>query len=191
MREIEVAKPLVTFLWFFIATFVLAAIGAEFPPVRQHVGDILQEQIAGKTIIAFSGFAVFAAFGCAIRNLVMPSQYGRTIDYLIIDPTNFMVTLAFVAAAVNWGITLSSYILFPLIVRGDVFKFAVKSSTEISGIALVLGLSVLALHHRPAEPKTKDPFGTPGKSAFWVVFGACALFLAAFVITLVVQMFNS
>ncbi|WP_146256402.1 hypothetical protein [Stenotrophomonas maltophilia] len=191
MREIEVAKPLATFLWFFLATLALAAIGAEFPRLRQHVGDILQEQIAGKTIIAFSGIAVLLAFGCAIRNIAKPSQYSKKIGYLIIDPTNFMVTLAFVAAAVNWGITLSSYVLFPLVVRGEIFKFAVLNSMEISTIALVLGAFVVALHHRPAEPKTIDPFGTPGKIAFWAVFGICLVFLVFFFARLVVLISSS
>ena len=180
MREIEVAKPLVTFAWFFVGTSVLATIGAEVPRLSQHVGDILQEQIAGKTIIAFSGVAVFLAYLCAWRNILKPADYGRYIAHLIIDPTNFMVTLACVAAAVSWGVTLSSYFLFPLVARGELFEVAVQNAIDISLISGLLGSLVWLLHYQPADSKTAKPFGSPGKAFFWVAFLASTIFFVSF-----------
>jgi|SRR6185312_4497452 len=180
MREIEVSKPLVTFLWFLVGTCVLAAIGAKVPSLTQHVGDIMQEQIAGKTIIVFSVVTLFLAFLCAIRNIVKPAPYGSCIGHLIVDPTNFIVTLTFVAAAVNWGVTLSSYCLFPLIVRGAIFEAAVRNAVQISIIAVIFGSFVWALHYRPATSKTTQPLGTASKAAFWVAFVSSTVFFVFF-----------
>lgn len=180
MNEIQIREPLGTFLYFFIATCVLAVIGANVPLLVQDVGDIMQEHLAGKTILIFSAVTLFLSFLCAIRNVAKPTPYGKVIRYLIVNPANFIISLAFVAAAINWAVTLSSSVLFPLVVRGEIFSVAVRNALQISVIALVLTAFAWALHHSPASNKTTQPFSNFGKGAFWVAFGMSAIFWLAF-----------
>ena len=185
MSEIQTREPLGTFLYFFIATYVLATLGANVPFLAKDVGEIMQEHIAGKTICVFAGVTLFLAFLCAVRNVVKPSVYGKAMRYFIVSPSNFVISLAFVAAAVNWGVALSSYVLFPIVARGEVFSFAVRNALQISAIALAVAAVAWALHQSPSVKKTTQPFSSASKGAFWFAFISSAFFWSAFVITLI------
>lgn len=189
MSEIETRAPLGTFLYFFIATCALAVVGAKAPSLAQDVGEIMQEHLAGKTILVFAKVTLFISLLCAIRTILKPGPYGAALRYLVVNPSNFIVSLAFVAAAINWAVALSSYILFPLVARGEIFWLAVNNALEISGIAVVLAVSAWALHYSPAVSKTAQPFSDAGKTTFWLVFGMSMLFWLVVFIRLLMNAF--
>jgi len=185
MSEIKLYESFGTFVYFFLFTCILAIIGAQVPGMTKDIGDVMQEHIAGKTILASCGVTLFLGYFCALRNIANPQRYGKYISYLIIKPSNFVITLAFVAAAINWGVALSSYFLFPLVVTSDVFAVLVQSALQISVIALGMAFVAWCLHLSPADSKTNHPFDTPLKSLFWIVFGVSSIFWLALFATIV------
>jgi hypothetical protein len=191
MSEIQIREPLGTFLYFFIGTCLLAVLGATVPSLARDVGDIMQEHIAGKTIYIFAGVTLLFAFVCALRNIAKPSPFSIATRYLVINPSNFVITLAFVAAAVNWGVSLSSYVLFPLVARGEIFYIGVENALHITGIAIGLVAATRALLQEPTVKKTSQPFSTVSKSAFWLVFASSGIFWAAFFGTLAFKTFGA
>ena len=184
MTQIQLREPVGTFLYFFVGTCVLAFIGKKFPYFAKDIGDIMQEHLAGKTIIVFAWVALFLAFLCAVRNIAKPSAYGVLGRYLILAPTNFIITLTFVAAAINWAVALSIYFLYPKIARGEHFVIAANNSFEISLIALVVAVGTWALHQSPDVVKTVEPFGCWRKSTFWIAFGVSTIFWLPFLFVL-------
>jgi len=180
MSEIKASESLGIFLYFFIGTFVFAIIGYWAPNLAEDIGDIMQEHIAGKTILATSGVALFLSYICAVRNVLKPQPYGMFIRLLVVDPCKFIISLAFVAAAINWGVAISAIILFPVLVNGNLFSVLVENALQITGIALLLTAALWLLHLAPTESKTVEPFETPTKTFFWIMFAASTLFWLAF-----------
>lgn len=191
MNEIKIHESLVSFVYFFVGTCALAIVGAWVPGLAKDIGDVMQEHIAGKTILASAGVALLLGYICAVRNIFKPQPYGRFIRFLVVNPSNFVITLAFVAAAINWGVVLSTRTLFPIIVNGEIFSVLIGNALQITGIALLLSIALWLLHLAPADPKTIEPFETPAKTFFWLVFVASTLFWVAFFGTIVKLALNA
>ena len=185
MSGIRLKESCGTFVYFFVFTLALAFVGAKFPPLAQNISEIMQEHIAGKTIMVFSGLTVFFAFFCATNRMITPREYGKTVKLLVLAPSNFIITLAFVAAAMNWALAISSTFLFPLAVNGEVFLQLARNSLEITGIALGLGLTAWVLHWSPDLYKKQAPFETPRTSLFWIVYTVNTIFWGSFFATII------
>jgi len=188
---IRLNESFATFLYFFLGTCALAALGAFVPTLTKHIGDIMQEHIAGKTILVLTGIELFIAFVCSIRNIIRPQNYGKMILYFVVNTTNFVITLAFVAAAINWGVALSSLVLFSGAVDAKVFSLLLQNALEISAIAMLLGGMAWVLHHTPANSKTAQPFSTVTKTLFWTAFIVSALFWSGFLARLISNALNT
>lgn len=184
MSQINIRESVGTSLYFFVGTCVLAFVGAKFPYLAEDIGNIMQEHLAGKTIMIFAWVALLLAFLCAVRNIIKPGDYGVIRRYLILAPTNFIITLSFVAVAINWAVTLSTYFLYPTVARGENFFIASSNSLEISLIAAGVTIGTWALHHSPNVVKTIAPFDTWRKSAFWIVFGVSVIIWVTVLFTL-------
>ncbi|WP_454912977.1 hypothetical protein [Stutzerimonas chloritidismutans] len=185
MSEIKLKESFANFLYFFVATLVLAFIGANIPSLAKDISEIMQEHLAGKTILTFSGITLFLAFCCATKNIFKQQPYGKLAQLLIISPSNFIITLAFVAAAMNWAVTISSPILFPLVVNQEIAIQLAGNSLEITSIAIGVGLSSWALHWSPTSNKISAPFDTPTSTLFWVIYAASAIFWFSFLATII------
>jgi len=180
MSEIKVNENLGIFVYFFLATCALAIVGAWVPGLAKDIGDVMQEHIAGKTILASAGVAVFLGYVCAVRNIFKPQPYGKFIRFLVVNPSNFVITLAFVAAAINWGVAISVRTLFSTILNGEVFFALIVNALQITGIALLLSVALWLLHLAPTDSKTVEPFETPTKTFFWLVFAVNTIFWVGF-----------
>lgn len=181
-NEIKVGESLGSFIYFFLGTCVLAITGYLIPSLAKDVGDVMQEHIAGKTILASSSVALFLGYICAIKNIRNPQSYGKLTRFLVINPSNFVITLAFVAAAINWGVAISTRLLFRNVVDDELFSVLIGNALQISAIAILLVVTLSLLHLAPSDSKTVEPFETSKKSFFWFVFAASTLFwIACFV----------
>lgn len=180
MSEIKIHESLGTFVYFFFGTCALAIVGAWIPGLAKDIGDVMQEHIAGKTILASAGVALFIGYICAARNIFKPQPYGKFIRFFVVNPSNFVITLAFVATAINWGVAISTRTLFSIIVNGEIFSALIRNALQITGIALLLSVALWPLHLAPADSKTVNPFETLAKTFFWFVFAASTIFWLAF-----------
>lgn len=191
MSEIKIYESLSTSVYFFFGTCLLATAAARFPGLAKDIGDIMQEHLAGKTILASAGVALFLGYICAVRNILKPQSYTELIRILVVYPSNFVITLAFVAAAINWGVAISARWFFPIVVDGEVFSALIENAFQITVIALSLTLGLWLLHLVPAKSKTEKPFETPAKTFFWIMFVASTIFWVCFLGTILTLAFNA
>ncbi len=126
--------------------FLLGIVGDFFPKLAEPISTIMQEHIAGRSILTFVGPIMFLGFLCSIRNPYKERNYGTKIKLFIINPSNFLISLCFVAAAINWAVTLSAKISFPYIAKGAVFEHMLTSSIEITAITLFTTLALWLYH---------------------------------------------
>lgn len=181
MSDIRIKEAFATAAYFFLITLLLAFIGAKFPPMAKDISELMQEHIAGKTIKVFSILTFFLAFSCATRNVLRPTKYGKYIKFLIIEPSNFIITLAFVAAGMNWAVAVSSPFLFPDVVDREITLQLIFNSLQITGIAVGVGVTAWFLHSSPDSNKKSAP---SEYFYFWLLYVASLISCATIFITI-------
>ena len=149
--HIKVNENIGVFIYFFVIMFLLGLIGGHYPKLAEPISIIMQEHIAGKSILVFVGPLMLLGFLCSLRKPSKEVVYGAKRLLFIVNPSNFLITLCFVAAAINWAITLSAKISFPYIAKGEVFKHMVASSIEISLITILTTLVLWVYHIKLTE----------------------------------------
>lgn len=156
-------EPLIVALYFLVITLLLGGMGATNMRLAKVASELMQEHIAGTSIKIFGPAVIFAAVVCAMFRLRGGRDYSCWVGILVINPTNFVVTLSLVAAAIAWGVTLSAIVWFPAVAQGEVRDVLIGNSLQILGISMWMWLSCWALH----QPRTNKFNGGPAATAFW------------------------
>lgn len=149
--HIKVSENIGIFIYFFVIMFFLALIGEYYPKLAEPISIIMQEHIAGRSILVFVGPLMLLGFLCSLRPPSQEVVYGFKRLLFIVNPSNFLVTLCFVAAAINWAITLSAKFSSSYIVKEEAIKHMLASSIEITVITILTTLGLWIYHIKLTE----------------------------------------
>lgn len=166
MRNLSIdwKVPAGNFAYFLVLGFILALAGVKYAPIREAIGQLIDDQISGTTILVGLAPVAILVLGLASKKLHYPSRYGCVSSTLVVAPANFLITAAAVAAALNWAVFFSLYIATPDVTRGDVAVALVANALKITAIAAASYFYAMILLNQPQLPVAERRW------FFWAVF---------------------